>query len=180
MNTNLKLYAAVTGNHVPMAAYDALGTGAWNARALVAASHKGLAHRAAAAAGVKVNLNGWRIASPRRLSILANNPDIDLVITSLLRNPAPGTVLLSRPYAAGFVARWHHGLQRWVRVAEFTGNTLELLPGAVDAVHPDSLGNLWRVDADAWRARTISGEILGNWRSLDDVLAQHTLRARAL
>lgn len=168
MNANLKLYVATMGRHVPMAAYDALGSGAWNARALVVASHKGLAMRAAEQANIKVNLNGWRVASPPVPGSVIPRDDVNILQrTKLLYAPAPGTVLLSRSYAAGFVARWHHGVQRWTRVAEFVDSQVVLLPGAIDQMLWDDRGNLWEVDAGAWRARMHRGEEHGDWRPLD-------------
>lgn len=167
MNANLKLYAAVMGKHVPAAAYDALGDAAWNARALVVASHKGLAMRAAQEAGVKVNLNGWRIAAPIALSLSPAADVLALQYTRILFAPKPGDVLLSRRWASGFVARWHHGIQRWTRVAEFVDGRAVLLPGAVDEMLWDDRGNLWEIDARAWRARMHRGEEHGGWRPLD-------------
>lgn len=167
MNANLKLYAAVMGKHVPVAAYDALGDNPWDARALVVAAHKGLAMRAAAAAGVKVNLNGWRIAAPVALSLSLGTDVTVLQRTKILFAPKPGDVLLSRKFATGFVARWHHGTQRWTRVAQFVNARAVLLPGAIDQMLWDDRGNLWEIDAGAWRARMHRGEEHGDWRPLD-------------
>lgn len=167
MNANLKLYAAVMGKHVPTAAYEALAVNPGYARALVVASHKGLAMRAAENAGIKVNLNGWRVAAPAQLP----HPDVKaLQATKILHAPPPGTVLLSKSTATGFVARWHHGVQRWTRVAEFVNGKAILLPGAVSETRLDDNGVLWQIDAYAWRARIASGDQRSSWQPLDAVL----------
>jgi hypothetical protein len=171
VNANLKLYAAVMGKHVPTAAYDALGPGAQDARALAVASHKGLAMRAAENAGIKVNLNGWRVAAP------VTNEAADVV--ALLRTKMrcirrPGEVLLSRSSATGFVARFNHAVQRWTRVAELVGNEAVLLPGAVNEMRWASDSTHWQIDAQAWRARVYyGGERYGEWLGLDTVLLRN-------
>jgi hypothetical protein len=172
VNANLKLYAAVTGRHVPKAAFDALGAADQSARALAVAGHKALAFRAAEQAGLKVNLNGWRVASPPPVGVRQPNNDVLALLKSkILFSPKPGTVLLSRPSAIGFVARWHHGVQRWVRVAEFVDDQAVLLPGAVDELRWDSHSRQWQIDSGAWRARRyFGGESYGGWFSLDNVL----------
>jgi hypothetical protein len=170
VNANLKLYAAVTGQHVPRAAFEALGVTDQSARALVVAGHKGLALRAAEQAGLKINLNGWRVASPPRIG--AQQPDDvrALLATKILFSPKPGDVLLSQPSATGFVARWHHGVQRWTRVAEFVDGQAVLLSGAVDETRWDAHSRMWQIDAGAWRARRFyGGEAYGAWRLLDEV-----------
>lgn len=170
MNANLKLYAAIMGKHVPRAAFEALGEASQDARALTVASHKGLAMRAAESAGVTVNLNGWRVASPTTTDIARTDVDA-LQRTKLLYAPAPGTVLLSRPAATGFVARFNHAVQRWTRVAEFVDGRAVLLPGAIDEMRWDSHSKHWQIDAGAWRARIYyGGESYGEWFDLDTVL----------
>lgn len=168
MNANLKLYAAVMGKHVPAAAFDALGAASQDARALVVAGHKGLAMRAAENAGIKVNLNGWRVAAPLSSGSLSLGLDVNrLIATKILHAPAPGTVLLSRRDAAGFIARWNHAVQRWTRVAEFVGDQAVLLPGAIHTMLWDERGNLWEIDPGAWRMRMHRGEEHSGWRPLD-------------
>lgn len=172
---NRKLYGAVTGKHVPATAHDALGEYPYGARALVVATHKGLALRAAAEAGITVNLNGWRVASPARSDYCWN--DIDALVSSRILFAAPvGTVLLSRVFARGYVARWNHGVQRWTRVAEFTedGKKALLLPGAVDEVLWDAEGDRWEVRAANWSARCVTlPDKPGDWESLDMVMASY-------
>lgn len=183
MSADLKLYAAVMGKHAPRAAFAALGEddNPHTARALVVASHKGLAMRAAESAGVKVNLNGWRVASPQAQSWHAYGPDVRALLRSqVLHGPRPGDVLLSRPLATDFVARWHHGVQRWTRVARFIDGQAVLLPGAIDEFRWGSDSRRWQIDAGAWRARVYyGGERYGEWLDLDTVLLCNHFDRRA-
>lgn len=174
MSGNLKLYGAVMGKHVPMAAREALGEFPYGARALVTATHKGLAMRAAEQAGIKVNLNGWRVASSPRNDFGWQDADA-LLRTRILHSAKPGEVLLSRPTASGFVARWCHGAQRWTRVALFTEDKQAvLMPGAVDEILWDRDGDRWEVRADSWSARCVTTlSMPGDWLSLDIVQVNH-------
>jgi hypothetical protein len=174
VNSNLKLYGAVMGKHVPRSAHEALGMNPDLARALVVAGHKGGAMREAEYAGIKVNLNGWRLATPPRRNDFCWD-DVDaLQRTKLLFAPKPGEVLLSRSTATGFVARFSHAVQRWTRVAEFVDGQAVLLPGAVDEMRWDGDGKQWQIDAQAWRARIYyGGEHYGEWMDLDTITHCH-------